>query len=280
MCPLPSSGFPYSLFPNRQYFSNTSLHALECVDILSNSAQLLLCKFEDPLTRDAACVTCFEDLRQFRECKTDPKRPLNHKHSLNRGLRVEPVARRTPRRLGQDADLFVMSNRVRLTPTLFATVPERRLLPSLGNAMGIINPRMGSKVKLEFDPILPLNRLLRLARPMLAGKRRPAMNTTLAKALVALLPACLLLCGAVILFLRAKTAYLFMQLFGAVCMVGVILTHVCEALHLFPAMNWGAEHSAGHYLDLAGAIAALVLFPVGYVLHALFPGRHTTSDSC
>lgn len=65
----------------------------------------------------------------------------------------------------------------------------------------------------------------------------------------------------------------FMQLFGAGCLTIVVLTHICEAIHLFPSMNWGLENSAGHYIDLAGAIGGLTLFPVGYVLHALFPAN-------
>jgi hypothetical protein len=34
----------------------------------------------------------------------------------------------------------------------------------------------------------------------------------------------------------------------------VVLTHVAEALHLFPAMGWGEPDSAGHYVDLASAV--------------------------
>jgi hypothetical protein len=60
-----------------------------------------------------------------------------------------------------------------------------------------------------------------------------------------------------------------MQLFGAGAFVVVVLTHVCEALHLFPWMHWGLEHSAGHYLDLWSAILGLTLVPFGYLLHLL-----------
>jgi hypothetical protein len=28
---------------------------------------------------------------------------------------------------------------------------------------------------------------------------------------------------------------------------------------------WGLENSPGHYLDLASAVVALILFPVGYL---------------
>ena len=65
------------------------------------------------------------------------------------------------------------------------------------------------------------------------------MNVTLSKALVALLPAFMLLSGSVVLFFRGKTVFSFLQLLGAGCLVVVVLTHVSEALHLFPWINWG-----------------------------------------
>jgi len=95
------------------------------------------------------------------------------------------------------------------------------------------------------------------------------MNVTLLRALGALVPASMLLSGSVVLFLRGKTVSSFLQLLGAGCLVAVVLTHVCEALRLFPWMHWGLEHSVGHYLDLWSAVVALTLFPVGYLLYAL-----------
>ncbi|SRR6266536_4598741 len=95
------------------------------------------------------------------------------------------------------------------------------------------------------------------------------MNVTLLKALVVLVPTCMLLCGSVILLSREKTAGAFLQLIGAGCWGMVVLTHLCEALHLFPWMQWGAEHSVGHYFDLGSAVLGLMLFPIGYLLHAL-----------
>jgi hypothetical protein len=35
-------------------------------------------------------------------------------------------------------------------------------------------------------------------------------------------------------------------------------------------MHWGDTHSVGHYLDFASAVLGLTLFPIGYLLHALF----------
>jgi hypothetical protein len=95
------------------------------------------------------------------------------------------------------------------------------------------------------------------------------MNATSFKSLVALLPAGILFVGSVLLFFKERTLGSFLQPLGAGCLVMVVLTHICEALHLFPWMHWGAEHSVGHYLDLGSAVLGLTLFPIGYLLHAL-----------
>ena len=95
------------------------------------------------------------------------------------------------------------------------------------------------------------------------------MNVTLLKALVALVPACMLFSGSAVLFFRGKTVSSFLQLFGAACLVVVVLTHVSEALRLFPWMHWGLQHSVGHYLDFWSAVLGLTLFPLGYLLHAV-----------
>lgn len=95
------------------------------------------------------------------------------------------------------------------------------------------------------------------------------MNATLFKSLVALLPAAMVFSGSAVLFSKRRTAYSFLQLLGAGCLVIVVLTHVCEALQMFPWMGWGLEHSGGHYLDLSAGALSLTLFPIGYLLHAL-----------
>ena len=84
-----------------------------------------------------------------------------------------------------------------------------------------------------------------------------------------MVPACMLFSGSAILFLRGKTVWSFLQLLGAGCLVVVVLTHICEALHLFPWMHWGLEDSVGHYLDFWSAVLGLTLFPVGYLFYAL-----------
>jgi len=95
------------------------------------------------------------------------------------------------------------------------------------------------------------------------------MNAMLSKALVALMPASILFVGSVLLFLREKAFGSFLQLLGAGCLVMVVLAHLCEALHLFPWMQWGSGHNIGHYFDLGSAVLGLTLFPIGYLLHVL-----------
>src|SRR5919199_140195 len=99
-------------------------------------------------------------------------------------------------------------------------------------------------------------------------------DVTLLKALVLLVPVGTLFSWSIILFFRAKTVWLFLQLLGAGCLMMVVLTHIFEALHLFPWMQWGSPTSAGHYLDFLGAVVGLTLFPVGYMCRRLTK-RHT-----
>jgi hypothetical protein len=102
---------------------------------------------------------------------------------------------------------------------------------------------------------------------------KEAMDNASLKALIALVPACVLFSGSIVLFLKRKTVGSFLQLFGAGCLVVVVLTHVFEALHLFPWKRWGFEDSVGHYLTFWSAALGLTLFPVGYLLHALTTRR-------
>jgi len=96
-----------------------------------------------------------------------------------------------------------------------------------------------------------------------------SMNVTLLKGPVALVPACMLFSGSMVLFLREKTISSSLQLIGSGYFMVVVLTRIGEALNLFPRMLWGFEHTAGHYLDLGSAVLGLTLFPVGYLIHVL-----------
>jgi succinate dehydrogenase/fumarate reductase cytochrome b subunit len=95
------------------------------------------------------------------------------------------------------------------------------------------------------------------------------MNATLLRALLALVPACMLFAGSVVFLFTRNTVSSFLQVIGAGCLLGVVLIHIFEALRLFAWMHWGLEHSVGHYLDFWSAVLGLTLFPLGYLLHAL-----------
>jgi hypothetical protein len=94
-------------------------------------------------------------------------------------------------------------------------------------------------------------------------------HVTLVRSLVASVPAGMLFAGSLALSLKGKALSSLLQLLGAGCLVVVVLAHICEALHLFPSMEWGLEGSAGHYLDLGSAVLGLTSFPLGYLLHTL-----------
>jgi hypothetical protein len=48
-----------------------------------------------------------------------------------------------------------------------------------------------------------------------------------------------------------------------------VITHISATFHLFPWMHWGLERSVGHFLDLGSATLGLILFPLGYLCHAI-----------
>ncbi len=78
-----------------------------------------------------------------------------------------------------------------------------------------------------------------------------------------------LFAGSVVLFSRRKSVSVLLQLFGAGCLVLAVITHISATFHLFPWMHWGLERSVGHYLDLGSATVGLILFPLGYLCHAI-----------
>jgi len=88
----------------------------------------------------------------------------------------------------------------------------------------------------------------------------------LVKALLALVPAVLLLALSVAVFVKRRNLAAFLQLAGSGCLVIVVLTHVCEALGLFPWMRFGEPDSLGHYLDLTSAIVGVTFFIAGWLL--------------
>lgn len=95
-----------------------------------------------------------------------------------------------------------------------------------------------------------------------------AVNLTLAKALVALIPVSVLLGLSVRLAFNTRTAGSLLQIVGSAGLLVVVLTHIAEGLQLFPSMHWGENQSAGHYLDLASAVVGITLLPLGFLSHA------------
>lgn len=87
------------------------------------------------------------------------------------------------------------------------------------------------------------------------------MNLTVVKAAGALV----VILGFIVwllVFMRKGVGRLLL-LFGAMCLGLATLTHICEALQLFPAMGWGLRRSPGHYLDLDSTLAGLALLTAG-----------------
>lgn len=76
-----------------------------------------------------------------------------------------------------------------------------------------------------------------------------------------------------ILLLKERTGCRAVQLFGSLCWVMVVLTHVAESFRLLPEMGWGLPRTPGHYLDLCSAILGLILLPLGY---AMAKRRHSS----
>jgi len=99
-------------------------------------------------------------------------------------------------------------------------------------------------------------------------------DATLLKALVLLVPLGIVFSWSAVLFFRAKTIWHFLQLLGTGCLIVVVLTHLFEALDLFPWMGWGSSQSLGHYLDLWSAALGLTLFTVALSVMYLQSGAH------
>jgi hypothetical protein len=76
------------------------------------------------------------------------------------------------------------------------------------------------------------------------------MNGNLGLALVIGVPILLLFVLSFVRWTRMPTVSGAFPVLGAACLLAMVLTHVAEALRLFPAMGFGQRHSAGHYLDL------------------------------
>ena len=84
------------------------------------------------------------------------------------------------------------------------------------------------------------------------------MNATLLNAIVVLVPVSALLAYSG--YVKRRTMPTLLQLLGAGCLlIVVVLTHVAEALRLFPAMRFGERDSMGHRLDLVSAVVDMTV---------------------
>ena len=79
--------------------------------------------------------------------------------------------------------------------------------------------------------------------------------------------------ASVFVFGRKRSAPSFVQVLGAGCLLVAVLTHVFEALQLFPWMGWGLPHSVGHYVDLVSATSGLIFIAAGYLFRRLAKRR-------
>ena len=91
------------------------------------------------------------------------------------------------------------------------------------------------------------------------------MTSTFIKVAVALAPTVLLVLGSAVVFFRRQDLWSGFQMIGSVCLLIVVLAHICEALAWLPAMGWGRPHSIGHYVDLSCAVLGVTLFPVAWI---------------
>ncbi len=88
-------------------------------------------------------------------------------------------------------------------------------------------------------------------------------------------PICFAFVASIILFVKEKTAWSFLQFVGAAFLIVVVFAHIAEAFHLLPGMGWGLPSSVGHYVDLLSTAAGVVLFPVGYLFRRLAKRRRS-----
>ena len=60
---------------------------------------------------------------------------------------------------------------------------------------------------------------------------------------------------------------------AVICLTVMVLAHIAERLHIFPAMGWGLPNSPGHYLDLTSAVLGVALSVVALITWAIKRGQ-------
>lgn len=89
-------------------------------------------KLVNAVAGSAPSVTSFQDFRQLRQRKSDPKRPLHHKHSFHRARGIDTVTGLCSRGSWEDADPFIVPNRVWTHPRCLGEIAGTK---SLGTAV-------------------------------------------------------------------------------------------------------------------------------------------------
>jgi hypothetical protein len=98
---------------------------------------------------------------------------------------------------------------------------------------------------------------------------------TLLVAVVIGVPISLLFILAARRFATAPTVTPALTVLGAGSLVVMVLTHIAEALNLFPTMGWGQRHSIGDYLDLVSVYAGIAFLAAAALCPLL---RKTTTN--
>jgi hypothetical protein len=73
----------------------------------------LPCEIQDPLAWSTASIPRLENVSEFRECEADAECALHNANSLECSFCINPIARGRAPRFWQDANSFVVANRIR-----------------------------------------------------------------------------------------------------------------------------------------------------------------------
>ena len=100
----------HPMFPTRQNLLEILFGALHGHDVCADSLKFFPREFVHPLAWSTTSITCFQDLCQFPQGKSDTKGSLYHKHALHRALRIQPVARPRSQSSREHTDFLVVSD--------------------------------------------------------------------------------------------------------------------------------------------------------------------------
>ncbi len=89
-------------------------------------------KLVNPVARSATGITGFQDFSQLCQSESDPKRPLHNKYPLHSARGIDSITRLGSRGSGENADPFIVSNRVWTHPRRLGQVPGTK---SFGTAV-------------------------------------------------------------------------------------------------------------------------------------------------